>query len=166
MSKSLPKVDVSTQPSTDKMADREPKADNSNVQVTPSESSENAPENAENAQENALIPVIDLNGEKVLNPAFIMHCSLNHPNAFGKKGWKETQLAITGHKGQLSEAEKELVGKVFKMLLKHAKAESSAFVDDADFVEIRSNKRVFDDRNHTAERTTMLRCTRGIEYSS
>ena len=75
-------------------------------------------------------------------------------------------MAVTGHKGQLSDAEKDLIGKVFKMLCKHAKAESTAFVENADFVEVRSNKRTFDDRNHTAERTTMLRCTRGIEYSA
>ena len=158
-----PQVSTDTQPSVDLTADREPQNADTNAQAAAQAASENPPENAENT----LLPTInDSDGNAILNPAFIIHCQMNHPNAFGKKGWKETQLAITGHKGQLSDVEKLLIDKVFDMLKKHSKADATAFVDDSDFAEIRNNKRVFDDRNHTAERITDIRCTRGIQYTS
>ena len=91
---------------------------------------------------------------------------MNHPKAFGQSGLKETQLAITGHKGQLAEVEFKFVDKVYKMLLKHSKADCYVYVDSSDIAEIRNNKRVFDDRNHTATRVTDMRCTKGIEYTS
>jgi hypothetical protein len=156
MSNTLPKVSTSTQASADKTADREPKNADSNAQAAAQAASENPPENA------IITPLI---GDE-LNPAFVLNCQLNHPKAFGKKGWKETQLAITGHKGPLSDAEKTHVEKVFELLKKHSKRDATAYVDDSDVAEIRTNKRIFDDRNHTAERITDIRCIRGIEYQS
>ena len=157
-----PQVSTDTQTSVDQTPDRGIQSDGSDHKPD-QRSDENAPENGENT----LLPTInDSEGNAILNPAFIIHCQMNHPNAFGKKGWKETQLAITGHKGQLSDVEKLLIDKVFDMLKKHSKADATAFVDDSDFAEIRNNKRVFDDRNHTAERITDIRCTRGIQYTS
>ena len=157
-----PQVSTDTQTSVDQTPDRGIQIDGSDHK-SDQRSDENAPENGENT----LLPTInDSDGNAILNPAFIIHCQMNHPNACGKKGWKETQLAITGHKGQLSDVEKLLIDKVFDMLKKHSKADATAFVDDSDFAEIRNNKRVFDDRNHTAERVTDIRCTRGIQYTS
>ncbi len=114
--------------------------------------------------ENGLILPLDKNGD--LEPRFIIKVENEHPKAFSAKGWKETQLAVMGHKGMLSDSEKALVDRVFKKLQEHSKRESLGLVTDSDHAQVRKNLRVFNDIEHTAQRIADIRTIKDIEYSS
>ena len=120
--------------------------------------------NDDGTGENGLILPLDKNGD--LEPRFIIKVENQHPKAFSAKGWKETQLAVMGHKGMLSDSEKALVDRVFKKLQEHSKRESLGLVKDSDHSQVRKNMRVFNDIEHTAQRIADIRTIKDIEYSS
>ena len=127
------------------------------------ESKTQAPNGGETG-ENGLILPLDKNGD--LEARFIIKVENEHPKAFSAKGWKETQLAVMGHKGMLSDSEKALVDRVFKKLQEHSKRESLGLVTDSDHAQVRKNLRVFNDIEHTAQRIADIRTIKDIEYSS
>ena len=120
--------------------------------------------NDDGTGENGLILPLDKNGD--LEARFIIKVENEHPKAFSAKGWKETQLAVMGHKGMLSDSEKALVDRVFKKLQEHSKRESLGLVTDSDHAQVRKNLRVFNDIEHTAQRIADIRTIKDIEYSS
>ena len=159
MANNKPTIDTSTIESTDKPTERESTQGADQQTATPSPTDSQAPENV-------LITPFLADGA-TLNPLFILHVDAFHSKAYGEKGWKETQQAVTGHKGVLSESDKGLIDKVFTALKRWSKRESLGIVERSDTSVVRTDKRIYYQsgaRRGEAERISDIRCTRAIEY--
>ena len=158
MSIQTPKVDTSTQASTDKTADREPQNANTNAQAAAQAASVNPLENATQVIPDALL------ADGSLNPLFVVHCQISNPKALGPKGLKECQNAMHGHKGKLPDVDFSIVEKVFALLSDFSKAESIGHVRAANTAEVRKHLRIYNEKTRTAEKVVDIRCLEEIPF--